>query len=118
VQGYGDAGTLCGEDRQAGHLSSAHHGADVVLAEHPLDRDHVGAMGGDRSGEGIEEDAQPRAEQLRSRGAQHVDEHKVHRPSRRAIDHADAATGQTWVDTQHAHGHLVPSDIERSFDSV
>ena len=43
VQRDRDAGPGGGHDREPGHLGGAHDGADVVLAEHPLDGDDVRA---------------------------------------------------------------------------
>ena len=42
VQRHRDARPGRGDDRQPGDLRGAHHRADVVLAEHPLDGDDVG----------------------------------------------------------------------------
>ena len=41
VQGHRDPGPGRRDDRDRAGLGGAHHGADVVLAEHPLDRDRV-----------------------------------------------------------------------------
>jgi hypothetical protein len=43
-QGNRDAAPRRAGDRDRGRLSGTHDGAHVVLAEDPLDRDHVGPM--------------------------------------------------------------------------
>ena len=91
----------------AAGLRGAHHRPDVVLAEDPLDRDHVRpVLARPAPSSAAVEVQQPlRTGPRRPVGADHV----VRRPgcSGRpgdALDHADAAPGQPRVDTEHPHG--------------
>ena len=106
-----------GQHRDRRGLRGAHHGADVVLAEDPLDGDRVRAVLGDQRGQRAVEGSS-RCGQVGVRvGADHVDRDQPAGPAGHTLDHADAAPGQPRVDAEHPHAHLPPS-YEQSFDTL
>jgi hypothetical protein len=79
-----------------------------VLAEDPLDRDHVGRVRRDRGVERGGEEEQPLRQVGLGRGADHLDVHEPQRAAGGALDHADPAPGQPRVDTEHPHRSSSP----------
>ena len=86
-----------------GCLGRAHHRADVVLGEDPLDRDGIGLVLVEPRLQCPLDRDQPGAEVVVGRGAHDVDGHGAQGPAERALDDAETAAGQPGVDAQHAH---------------
>jgi len=84
-------------------LRRAHHGAHVVLGEHPLHGDHVGTVPIAELLERVGEPEQPGGHVELGRGAHHLDRDTAHRPPRAAVDHAEPAAGQPRVNAEHPH---------------
>ena len=90
-------------DNDAADLGDAHHGADVVLAEDPLDGDRV-RLGGVQHRLDCRLDGHQPLRQGRIRGCLghgHLDQRQ--RTPGGTVDHTEAAPGQTWVDAEHPH---------------
>jgi hypothetical protein len=103
VQGDWDAEATRGHHGEAGDLRSAHHRADVVLAEDALDGDDVGGEARDDVCECIRLSEQARGGVLIGGRADDIDVDERQRASWGALDHADTAARQPRIDTQHAH---------------
>jgi hypothetical protein len=79
-----------------------------VLAEHPLDGDGIGLAAIHPRVELALDRHQPqRHGHVRAR-PDHADVHEVQPAAGRAVDDADSAPGQPWVDAEHPHA-LTPS---------
>ncbi len=89
-------------------LRRAHHRADVVLAEDPLDGDDVRAALLDPALDGLGDAEQAAGEVARSAGVRTTSTAtSATRPAGPALDDADTAPGQAGVDAEHAHGGIV-----------
>src|SRR5207248_7882721 len=84
-------------------LRGAHRGPDVVLGEHPLDRDRGWLVlvqpALDLVGHGEQAGGQVGV----GRRPHHVDGDTADGPAPAAVDHPQAAPGQTGVDPEHPH---------------
>ncbi|GAB3360472.1 hypothetical protein GCM10027452_25600 [Micromonospora halotolerans] len=106
---HGQAGPRPGEHGDPAGLGRAHHGADVVLTEDPLDGHGVGAVLGDQVGERAVQVQQAQRQVVAGVGVDHVVGDQGAGTARHALDHADPAPGQPRVDAQHAHAASSPS---------
>jgi hypothetical protein len=84
-------------------LGGAHHGADVVLGEHPLHGYEFGLVLVEPELQALLDPQQPVGDVQLRRGADDAAGDHAQRTPRRAVDHAHPAAGQTGVDTENAH---------------
>ncbi len=114
VQRDGDAAPRRAQHRDGGGLRGAHHGADVVLREHPLDGDEFGRVAVEPLLQPAFDGEQPRAELVARRRPDDAHAEHVQLPPGQPVDDSDAAPGQPGVHSQYAHLPAPPlSDLRR-----
>jgi hypothetical protein len=89
-------------DHPAG-LGGAHRGADVVLAEHPLDRHHVRLVVVQPAFHLVGQPQQADRQVVLGRRAHHADRDRPHAAPGPPVHHAEAAPGEPRVDAEHPH---------------
>ena len=103
-------------DRHRPRLRRAHHGTDVVLAEHPLHRDRVRPVLGQPVVDLLLEREQARRDVGPRRRADHIRVDQAGRPARAAVHGADAAAGQAGIDAEHPHAS--PPGLRKGFTNM
>jgi len=93
VQGHRDAAARGAGDGYRAGLGGAHHGADVVLAEHALHRDGLRLPGGQPLLHLLLDGQQPLADPPVRRGARDVGPDQDERAAGCAVHHAETAPG-------------------------
>jgi hypothetical protein len=88
-----------------------------VLREDPLDGDALGLVLGDQLTERLVEVQQAQRDVLVGLGVDHVVGDELARAARHTLDDPDPATGETRVDSEHAH-HGPPLPHVRVFDTL
>jgi hypothetical protein len=91
------------EHRHRGGLCGAHDARDVEVGEHSLDGDGVGVVAPDPGVDVPLQREQPLRGRQRRRRAEHVDVDHPQLAAGSALDHGDAAPGQSGVDPEDAH---------------
>lgn len=107
VQRNGDIATCRGNNHHARGLRGTHHRADVELAENPLKCDDIGFVLIEPRINAIGNGQQPLVKWRSRLGADdcHIDERGT--PVGFDVNHGQAATGQTGVDTNHSQSQEV-----------
>jgi hypothetical protein len=85
-----------------------------VLAEYALDGDNFGLMSLDPGADMLLEDEQSLRDLVFRRSADHAVRDRGQLTAGHAIDHAEPASGESWVDPKHAQRNL---RIERTFEA-
>ena len=88
---------------------------DVLLGEHPLDRDDVGAVGVHPVFDGVADGEQPVLQWLVGRGADHVDVQRDDLAALTALDDGQPAARQPGIDSHYPH---VSPFCEHLFESL
>jgi hypothetical protein len=101
----GDCDPAASGDQKAHcrRLSRTHRAADIVLAEHPLDRDDVGLELAYKGFEGLLDEKEPLWQGQIGRRGDHADVKGIESAPRGSGDHGHATTGETGINPENTH---------------
>lgn len=111
VQGNGAAVTCCDQHGNSGRLRRSHHGAHVVLGEHPFHRHRIRRERPDERVHGLLQCEESTLRGVTGRSADDIDVHERELTTGIALNNADTAPGQPGVNGQHAHASTLPAPV-------